>query len=180
MGAKLESQGDVLRLLVPTVPRTFLFGFSCLFLPFFLYVSWRFIPEPSIRWLFLLAGPLCYGTVFGLVFWLQRYHERLGDFLILNRAEQVAYLPRTGQRFPFARVIGLQKIRGRSRHDWEVETDLHLMVAEGGDVVRHYIVSNPDRHLVEQVATFSGFTLEELDLGRHGFRDADNRDIVNE
>lgn len=173
--AQLEVDGDELRVLVRRAPWKFLIGFACLFIPAFSFAAWYFIPDP-IRWPFVIMGPVVGCFTFGMLFWLLSHHEGLGDFLVIDRAARTVVLPRSKKQFPFDQVVRLQRIRGRTKHDVECDVDLNLLVTESGEVIRHFVTGNTGRRLVDQVVAFSGFGLEEIDLGRRGYRDADKRD----
>ena len=171
--AILRMDGDVMRLTVPRAPWTFLIGFACLFLPSFVFVAWYFIPEPTIRLFFMIAGPLAAVFAFALIYWMQSYHEGLGDFLVIDRASRTMELPRSKERFPFAQVVCFQWIRGRTQLNMDTEVDLNLLVRDSGEIIRYHVMGNPSRRLVEQVISFSGIAIEEIDLGGRGHRDAD-------
>ncbi len=124
----------------------------------------------------MIGGPFAGLFGFALIFWMQSHHEGLGDFLFINRATKTIELPRSKKQFPFEQVVRFQWIRGRTKHDHETEVDLNLLVQDSGEIIRYHVMGNPSRRLVEQVLSFSGFGIEELDLGRRGHRDADVAD----
>lgn len=113
---------------------------------------------------------MCLGS---LIFSMLNHHEGLGDFLVIHRATKTIALPRSKKQFAFEQVVRFQWIRGRTKHNREIDVDLNLLVRDSGEIIRYHVMGNPSRRLVEQVISFSGFGIEELDLGRRGHRDAD-------
>jgi hypothetical protein len=171
--ALLQIDGDTLRLGIRW-PRRFVVVFACLFLPTFAAIAWFMIPENGPRLFFTIGGPIAGAITFALIYALGDYHERLGEYLVIDRATKTIRLPRVKKEFPFSEVA-FQWIRGRTRQslDFEVEVDLNLLVSESGEVLRYHVMGNPPRRVIEQVICFSGLPLEEIDLGWRGDRDAE-------
>ncbi|HKB05606.1 MAG TPA: hypothetical protein VKD90_25505 [Gemmataceae bacterium] len=165
-------EGDVLRVSVRSF-RPFVVVFACLFLPTATILAWTMITEPWARWLFGIGGPIVGILTFAITYGLLKYHERLGDYLVIDRAARTIALPRVKKEFSLSDVVGFQWVRGRSREDMDVEVDLNLLVRESGEVLRYHVMGNPSRRLVEQWIGFVGIPLEEIDLGSGRFRDAD-------
>jgi hypothetical protein len=170
--AILTVEGEVLRLRVRW-PRLFIVVFAGLFLPAFAAIAWFMIPDPALRWLFTIGGTFVGALTFCFIYALQSYHQGLGDYLVVDGTTKTVRLPRVKKEFCFSHVAGFQWIRGRTKSFVNVEVDLNLLVSESGDVVRYHVMGNPSRRMIEQVLCFSGLSLEEIDLGRRGFRDAD-------
>lgn len=170
--AVLRIEGEQLRLEVRSAKK-FVVAFGVLFIPAFALTAWFAIPDWNTKVFFAVGGAAVGLFTFGLVYWLMDYHERLGDYLVIDRQTHIVLLPRCKARFPLDQVFGLQMIRGRSQASADVETDLNLLVAEGQELVRYHVLGSPTRGLVEQVAEFAGFRVEEVDLGWNGYRDQD-------
>jgi hypothetical protein len=169
--AVLQINGDLLRLTIRW-PRRFVVAFVCLFLPTFAAIAWFMIPENGPRLFFTIDGPFAGAITFAMIYALGDYHERLGEYLVIDRASNTIRLPRVKKEFPFSGAA-FQWIRGRTRQFMDVEVDLNLLVSESGEVLRYHVMGNPSRRMIEQVICFSGLPLEEIDLGWRGFRDAD-------
>jgi len=174
MDAVLSIEADNLRLAVRSA-RRFIAVFGAVFIPAFGLVAWFTIDEPGRRLLFSVGGVVIGLLTFGLIYALFWHHDNLGDYLLIDRKARMLRLPRLGAEFPLDQVFGLQTIRGRSRSSAEVETDLNLLVAEGNELVRYHICGSPPAGLAEQIANFSGLTVQVIDLGMQGKRDADSR-----
>jgi hypothetical protein len=169
--AVLQIDGDTLRLGIRW-PRHFVVIFACLFLPTFAAIAWFMIPENGPRLFFTIGGPIAGAITFAIIYALGDYHERLGEYLVIDQAAKTIRLPRVKKEFPFSEVA-FQWIRGRTRQYMDVEVDLNLLVSESGEVLRYHVIGNPSRRIIEQVICFSGLPLVEIDLGWRGFRDTD-------
>ena len=171
--ARLGVDGDVLRLALRGVGSKGVLVFACVFVPAFTAAAWLLIPDPKVRVIFGVLGPFAGLCTFALIYALLRWHESLGDYLVVDRAARVVRLPRLKAEFPFAQVVAFQWIRGRSRHDGDVHTDLNLLVAEPAGLTRYHVMGDPRRRQIEQVVRFSGIPVDESNLGWRGYRDAD-------
>lgn len=174
---RVRIDGDKLRIVLRKIS-IFIAWFACLFLPTVSIVAWFAIPERDERFLVAIGFPVLGGILFTPIYFLQRYHERLGDYLVIDRSTSTLALPRVNREFAFSQVVGFQWIRGRSRHDEDIDIDLNLHVNESGDMIRYHVMGNPSRSVVEQLLAFSAFSLDEIDLGRHGFRDTDRGTVI--
>jgi hypothetical protein len=170
--SRLHIDGDELRLEVRSA-KNFVLVFGTLFLPAFALVAWYMIPDRGAQRLFAIGGTAVGLLTFGLIYFLLDYHQRLGDYLVVDRKAQSVRLPRSQKQFPLDQVFCLQIIRGRSKSSAEVETDLNLLVAEGNQLTRYHILGSPSRQQVDHVSQFAGLPVEVIDLGWKGLRDAD-------
>ena len=176
---RLHIEGDVLRLSVQRATR-FVLWFGALFIPAFTAIGWIFVDDPTFRVIFGLLGPFAGIFTFGLIYALLRHHEQLGDYIVIDRGAGIVRLPRLKVEVPLAQVLHFQLIRGRSKSNNDVDTDLNLLVRHADDgaggeplPLRYHIMGQPRRRTLEQLAAFTGLTVEELDLGWRGYRDAD-------
>ena len=175
-GATLHIDGMVLRVSVRSI-RKGLAIFACFFLPVFAAASWLMISEPTMRVAFTVAGPIVGMFGFAMIYGLERYHERLGDYLVIDQAAETVSLPREKKEFTYAQIISFQWIRGGTRYDWGAEVDLNLLVSEAGEVVRYHVLGNPSRRMIEHVLRFSGLSLQEIRLPWRGCRDFDKESV---
>ncbi len=168
--ARLEIEGDVLRLAIVKSGR-YIAWLSLAMLPAFL-VFGAFLPFNE-RILFGVLFSVTYpaGYVFCQV--IVRHNEELGDYIVVDRAAKRVELPRLKTSFPLGQVQGFQWIRGRSVSDYEVDTDLNLIVLEPEGLVRYFVIGSPSRSIFEEIVLFSGIPLVEMHLDRPSCRDAD-------
>ena len=171
--AKIQIEGDVLTLAIRS-QKTLIVVFSVLFVPAFTAIAWFAIHEWYSRLFATVCGPVVGTLTFALIYRLRSFHEGLGDYLVVDRAKEIVWLPRIQLQFPRSQIICLQWMRGRSRRgDDDVQTDLNLLVSEPPGIVRYHVMGAPPRRLIEQVVLFSTIPVDEIDLGRRGYRDAD-------
>lgn len=170
--AMMRIEAERLRLSVRSA-KWFVVVFGCIFLPCFEVAVWFGVPNWNSKVFFLFLGPIAGGMAFGLIYGLLSFHERLGDYLIIDLATRSLHLPRCKVQFPLDQIFALQMITGRSSNSSDVQTDLNILVATDDGLVRFHIMGSPSRKQVEQLVEFAGLRVEEVRLGRKGFRDSD-------
>jgi hypothetical protein len=162
--AVLFIDGDVLRLDVRRSHR-FLIGFAVLFIPLLVAIIWFTATDPIRKWFHLFAGVAVSALGFTAIGALQRYHWKVGDYLVIDRVTKTLMLPRLKRTFAFAQVVGFQWVRERKLNADTSNVDLNLLAQDpAGDIVRYHVVGDPSRKMIEQVVCFAGLPLEEIDL----------------
>ena len=83
-----------------------------------------------------------------------------GDYVVADRKEQVATLPRHKRSFDYDQLIALQWLAGKYRNS-EVcnDFDLNLLVADGDDIVRYHIMGRPETNCAAAIAEHLGVPL---------------------
>ncbi len=176
--AKLVLEGDVLRFTLQRAGSWFVLIFGALFLPFMVGLTLFSGHDLQLRILFALLSLLVGGATFGLLYAVCRYHERLGDYLAINRSLETIRLPRQNLEFPFSQVVGFQWVCGPVEDVEEIRYDVNLnvLVRQSDSIIRYNVMGDPSRIMVEEMLLFSGMSLDEYQLERLGdiYRDANS------
>ena len=134
------------------------FGLSVILL--LVVVVMPFLPDNQTRGFIAFVCLLAGGSGIALMYALLRAHEKLGDYLEIDRTQGTIHLPRQGRKFPLSDVVGFQWTIGLAESDYC--DDLYLLVEESSNTVRYPIMGSPSREIVEEVASFSGMPVDEI------------------
>ena len=167
---EVRHQDGVVSLQPSSAALRFLLVFGCLFLSTFVIVAWFFIDGPG-KWLPIVLGPVCGGVAFGLIFWIIKSNIDKGAYIEFDTATNVVSVPRLDVEFERTDVEYLQLITGRSTTVPNVQTDLNLVINEGGRSFRYLIMPSPHRPYVLEFAKLADLEVREVKLGRKGCRD---------
>jgi len=157
--ATIQVDGDLLTCKC-TRQSTGVVYFFVFFMPCLIASCWFGIEDVRERVAFTFFGMFAGGAAFALIFAMMRSHETRGDYIVADRKEQVATLPRHDRSFDYDQLVALQRLAGKKRYS-EVcnDVDLNLLVAEGDDVVRYHIMRRPETDCATAIAEHLGVPL---------------------
>lgn len=172
----LIQDGSVTRCTVSNSATIFVLLFGPSFTIFFLVVCWFGIDDIRERVAFMTLGLFCGTATFGLIYALMKHHQDRGDYIVVDSAHDRVELPRHQRVFDVVDVQCLQLLTGRDKNDEVINnSDLNLLVDEGGDIVRYHLMGNPNREHARMIAKAMQTTLIEQNVPSGWYRSSDRQ-----
>lgn len=169
----VETEG-ILRCAVSTSATTFVSIFSPIFMVFFWIVCWLGIGDHRDRIAFMTLGTFCGIATFGLIYGIMKHHRDRGDYVVVDLSNRRVDLPRHGRTFSFEDIRCLQLVSGRDKNDEVVNnSDLNLLVAEDGVIVRYHLMGNPLNEHARMIAQAMSTMLFEEHVPSGWYRSSD-------
>lgn len=165
----------VTRCAVGTFAAKFTGIFGPTFTLFFLVVCWFAIDEFRERVAFMLLGLFCGTATFGLIYAIMKHHQDQGDYIVVDSVCERVELPRKKRVFNTTDVRCLQLLTGRDRNDEVVNnSDLNLLVDEGGEIIRYHLMANPNKEHAKLIAQAMRTSLIEQIVPPGWYRSSDS------
>lgn len=151
--AVLTQTKDILKCSVSSSAITFLFRFSPICMVFHWIIIWFVTPVQSDRILFVIFHAFCAVAGFGLIYAFLKHHRDLGDYVVVGLSDRRVNLPRHHRTFDLEDIRGLQLLFGRDVSEDDVtNSELYLLVDEGGVITRYHVMGNPLKEHARLVA----------------------------